>query len=155
MANGDFGLRSGWSGFCPQITQITQIFKSMNYEISKEVIGCAMKVHREMGCGFLERVYENALAIELRQKGVDFERQVSLRVHYNGEPVGHYIADIIVGNELLLELKALQSITGSCKSQLLNYLKASGLPAGLILNFGSKSLEFKRMAKTHTKNSQK
>jgi GxxExxY protein len=127
----------------------------MNYEVSKEVIGCAMKVHREMGCGFLERVYENALSIELRRKGVNFERQVSLCVHYSGEPVGHYIADIIVGNELLLELKALQSITGPCKSQLLNYLKASGLPAGLILNFGSKSLEFKRMALTHTKHKKK
>ena len=106
-----------------------------------------MKVHREMGCGFFERVYENALSIELRRKGINFERQVSLCVHYSGEPVGHYIADIIVGNELLPELKALKSITGSCKSQLLNYLKASGIPAGLILNFGSKSLEFKRMAK--------
>ena len=137
------------------VRRLRRFFKSMNYEISRKVIGCAMKVHREMGCGFLERVYENALSIELRRKGVDFERQVSLRVHYSGEHVGHYIADIIVGNELLLELKALQSITGSCKSQLLNYLKASGLPAGLILNFGSKSLEFKRMARTNTNNTQK
>jgi GxxExxY protein len=120
----------------------------MNYEISRKVIGCAMKVHRDMGPGFLERVYENALSIELRRKRIKFERQVSILVYYHGEVVGHYIADIIVDNELLLELKALQSITGPCKSQLLNYLKASGIPAGLILNFGSESLEFKRMAKT-------
>jgi len=120
----------------------------MNYEISRKVIGCAMAVHRELGCGFLEGVYENALAIELKRNGLKFKRQVPLLVHYHLKLIGRYKADFIVNNDLLLELKALQSITGTCKSQLLNYLKASGIPAGLILNFGSKSLEFHRMAKT-------
>ena len=120
----------------------------MNFELSREVIGCSMRVHREMGCGFLENVYENALSIELRRERIEFERQVPLPVFYKNVLVGRYIADIIVDDELLLELKALKSITDICKSQLLNYLKASGIPAGLILNFGAKSLEFKRMAKT-------
>ncbi len=120
----------------------------MNYEISRKVIGCAMSVHREMGCGFLENVYENALSVELRRIGIEFKRQAPLLVYYQNELVGHYVADIIVNDELLLELKALSSITGSCEAQLLNYLKASGISAGLILNFGSISLEFKRMVKT-------
>ncbi len=107
-----------------------------------------MSVHREMGCGFLENVYENALSVELRRIGIEFKRQAPLLVYYQNELVGHYVADIIVNDELLLELKALSSITGSCEAQLLNYLKASGISAGLILNFGSISLEFKRMVKT-------
>ena len=107
-----------------------------------------MTVHREMGCGFLESVYENALSIELQRKKIEFERQVPLLVHYKNTVVGRYKADMIINGELLLELKALQSISKSCESQLLNYLKASGIPAGLILNFGSNSLGFKRMAKT-------
>jgi len=107
-----------------------------------------MRVHRELGCGFLETVYENALSVELQRRGIYFKRQVPLLVRYNNVPVGHYIADIIVNDELLLELKALASITGACKSQLLNYLKASRIHAGLILNFGAKSPEFKRMART-------
>lgn len=127
----------------------------MNYEISRIVIGCAMTVHREMGCGFLESVYENALSVELQRKGIKFKRQVPLLVHYQRELVGRFIADIVVNDELLLEMKALRSITGSCKSQLLNYLKASGISVGLILNFGSKSLEFKRMIKTQTDPQQK
>ena len=131
--------------FCPQITQI---FKRMNYEISRKVIGCAMAVHRELGSGFLEGMYENALAIELKQNGLEYKRQVPLLVHYHHELIGRYKADFIVNNDLLLELKALQSTTDNSKSQLLNYLKATGIPAGLILNFGSKSLEFYRMAMT-------
>jgi len=123
-------------------------FKKMNFEISRITIGCAMTVHREMGCGFLESVYENALSIELQRKKIEFERQVPLLVHYKNTVVGRYKADMIINGELLLELKALQSISKSCESQLLNYLKASGIPAGLILNFGSNSLGFKRMAKT-------
>ena len=123
-------------------------FKSMDFGLSRQVIGCAMGVHRELGCGFLENVYENALSIELERRGIIFERQAPLLVRYQNVPVGHYIADIIVNDELLLELKALASITGACKSQLLNYLKASRIHAGLILNFGAKSPEFKRMART-------
>jgi len=133
--------------FYPQITQITQI-NNMDYKISRIAIGCAMIVHRELGCGFLESVYENALVLELQREGIKFKSQVPLLVHYRNELVGRYIADIIINDELLLELKALQSITGSCESQLLNYLKASGIPAGLILNFGSNSFEFKRMVFT-------
>ena len=107
-----------------------------------------MAVHGELGCGYLEGVYQNALAVEPRRRNIQFQRQVHLPVHYQGELVGHYRADLIIEDELLLELKAIKAITGSCEAQLLNYLKASGISVGLILNFGSKSLQFKRMART-------
>jgi len=123
----------------------------MDFELSRQVIGCAMTVHRAMGCGFLEGVYENALSVELHRQGVQFTTQVPLPVHYQNVIVGRYIADFIVNDELLLELKALKSITGTCESQLLNYLKASGISTGLLLNFGSNSLEIKRMVNSHQK----
>ena len=108
-----------------------------------------MRVHRALGCGFLESVYENALAIELHKKGLHFKRQVGLLVRYHERVVGEYFADVIVENELLLELKALNSLNNTCESQLLNYLKASDIQVGLLINFGSKSLQFKRMTITH------
>jgi len=108
-----------------------------------------MSVHRTLGCGFLESVYENALAIELQKKGIRFQRQVRLLVRYRGKAVGMYFADVIIENELLLELKALKSINKLCEAQLLNYLKASDIQVGLLINFGSKSLQFKRMTVTH------
>jgi len=104
-----------------------------------------MTVHRSLGCGFLESVYENALAIELQKNEIPFQRQVRLVVYYRKGVVGRYYADVIIENKLLLELKALKSIDNTCESQLLNYLKASNIKVGLLINFGSKSLQFKRM----------
>ena len=104
-----------------------------------------MSVHRALGCGFLESVYESALAIELQRNGVSFQRQVKLLVKYRKKLVGTYCADVIIENELLLELKALKSLDNTCEAQLLNYLKASNIHVGLLINFGSKSLQFKRM----------
>jgi len=121
----------------------------MGFEISRRVIGCAMNVHSILGCGFLEDVYENALAIELRKNRIPFRRQVSLLVQYRGEIVGRYCADIIVENELLLELKSIKSLDSTCESQLLNYLNASNIQVGLLINFGSKSLQIKRMTIAH------
>jgi GxxExxY protein len=117
----------------------------MNFEISREVIGCAMKVHRVLGCGFLEGVYENAMAVELIKRGIDYERQVPLSVQYNGVIVGRYFADLVIGHKLLLELKASRTLTRTYESQLLNYLNASNIQTGLLINFGSRSLQHKRM----------
>jgi len=117
----------------------------MNFEISREVIGCAMKVHTVLGCGFLEGVYENAMAIELIRRGISYERQVPFPVHYDGVIVGRYCADLVIRNKLLLELKATKKLTSSCESQLLNYLNASKIQTGLLINFGSRSLQHKRM----------
>ena len=121
----------------------------MNFKLSRKVIGCAMSVHKALGCGFLESVYENALAIELQKNGINFQRQVSLLVHYHDEVVGRYYVDVIIENELLLELKAMKSLDNTCESQLLNYLNASNIHIGLLINFGSRSLQFKRMTIAH------
>ena len=117
----------------------------MDFEISRKVIGCAMSVHRALGCGFLESVYEHALAVELKRNDIYFQNQVKLLVHYRDEVVGKYFADLIIENELLLELKATKSLDSTCESQLLNYLNASNIQVGLLINFGSTSLQFKRM----------
>jgi len=124
-------------------TDYTDFF--MNFEISREVIGSAMAVHRKLGYGYLEGVYENALAVELTGRGITFEKQAPLPVYYRGEIVGRYFADMIVEDTLLLELKAISNLTPACLSQLLNYLKASEIHIGLLINFGSNSLQFKRM----------
>jgi len=113
--------------------------------ISRLVIGCAMAVHRELGSGYLEVVYERALEIELRSKGIRFKRQVSLPVTYKSKPVGTFVADIVVAGCLIIELKSSESITPRDEAQLINYLKASNIPVGLLFNFGNQSLKTKRL----------
>ncbi|GJM40868.1 MAG: hypothetical protein DHS20C20_11500 [Ardenticatenaceae bacterium] len=109
-----------------------------------------MEVHRTLGYDFLEAVYENALAHELTLRDVKFERQKQLPVHYKGLKVGHYVADIVVEGVILLELKALsKGILKEHHAQIINYLVATGIQVGLLLNFGKPSLEYKRFAKTN------
>jgi GxxExxY protein len=113
-------------------------------EITEVVIGCAMKVHRALGSGFLESVYQNALLLELRNAGFQAETQRRLQVKYEGIVVGDFIADIIVNDELILELKTASALGKADEQQLVNYLKATGIDVGLLLNFGTASLEFRR-----------
>lgn len=118
------------------------------------IIGAAMAVHSELGCGFLEAVYQNALALELRKRGIQYSKEFKIPVHYFGELVGEYKADFVCYESIILELKALPRVSGVEEAQLLNYLKASKLNRGLLLNFGTKSLEQKRLvlSKSKTKN---
>lgn len=117
--------------------------------LSHDIIGASMEVHRTLGYGFLEIVYENALAHELTLRGVQFERQKQLAVVYKGIEVGHYIADLIVEEVIILELKALsKGLAKEHHAQIINYLVATGIQVGLLLNFGRSSLEYKRFAKT-------
>jgi len=113
-------------------------------EMTSKIIGCAMKVHREMGFGFLESVYENALLHELRKSGFEVQKQMPIKVYYDGIVVGDFIADIVVNGAVILELKAVQSVNVIHEVQLVNYLQATGMDDGLLFNFGAKSLEFKR-----------
>lgn len=113
--------------------------------LTQTIIGCAMKVSSTLGAGFLEKVYENALAVELRRAGLVAEQQKMLQVVYDGVVVGDYCADIVVNNAVLLELKTTKAIDENHQAQLLNYLKATGLHVGLILNFGTPRLGIKRM----------
>ncbi len=116
-------------------------------KLSEQIIGCAFRVHNTLGCGFLEKVYENALAHELRENSLNVEQQRSIKVIYNGIIVGDYIADILVESFIILGLKAAKGIDEIHEAQVLNYLKATGLKLGLILNFGKPKLQIKRLVK--------
>jgi GxxExxY protein len=121
------------------------IFRDSYNLLTKSVIGAAMSVSNEMGCGFLEKVYENALALELRSRGHDVEQQKAIAVRYRKEIVGEYLADLLVDGRLVVELKAVQTLNRIHSAQCLNYLRAIGLPLALLLNFGRPRLEFHRI----------
>lgn len=114
-------------------------------EITEKIIGAAFAVSNTLGAGFLEKVYENALAYELRQMGLKVEQQKSIPVHYRGVLVGDYIADLLVEGIVLVELKAVKTLDDTHLAQCLNYLKATGLRHGLILNFGTSKVQVKRV----------
>ena len=110
------------------------------------VIGAAMEVHSELGLGFTEAVYHEALEIELRERGISFESEKNLRIRYKNHTLQkEYFADLICYEQILVELKALDNLSSREESQILNYLKASKMPVGVLINFGSKGkLEWKR-----------
>jgi GxxExxY protein len=112
-------------------------------ELTSEVIGCAFKVHNSLGSGFLEKVYENALQIELSRAGLEVEQQVPVQVYYQGEVVGDFVPDLLVEGRLIVELKAIETLTKLHEAQLVNYLTATGLNIGLLINFGY-SVQIKR-----------
>ena len=113
-----------------------------------------MEVHRELGSGFLEAVYQQALAVEFSARAIQFAREVVLPVYYKGELLAcSYCADFVCYDDVIVELKALKAITGVEQAQVLNYLKATGLGRGLLLNFGCSRLEYKRFVFTHLRTS--
>ena len=110
-------------------------------ELTEKVIGCAYHVYNKMGFGFLEGVYEKCMLIELRKAGLNAESQKSITVYYEDEIVGEFVANIIVNDTVIVELKSLRRIIKAHEVQLVNYLVATGKPVGLILNFGEKGLK--------------
>ena len=114
-------------------------------ELSYEIVAAAIDVWKNLGYGFLEKVYENALMIELRKREIPCEQQRPIKVRYDGQIIGDFIGDILVNNEIILELKSAKGIDNAHIAQILNYLKATGLRLGLILNFGPHRLESKRV----------
>jgi len=113
------------------------------------IIGAAMEVHKQLGYGFLEAVYQEALAVEMSLRQIPFEREVSLPVFYKTQKLKtSYRADFVCFDRVVVELKALSRLSGSEEAQIINYLKATGYATGLLLNFGAKSLEYKRFANT-------
>ena len=117
-------------------------------EITGPVIGAAMEVHKILGPGFLESVYDEAFAIELDLRNIHYERQRSIDIFYKGKLAKHFVCDFIIEDVVVVELKALSQLGDVEKAQILNYLKATRLPVGLLLNFGTRSLEYKRFANT-------
>ncbi|GAB4439156.1 MAG: GxxExxY protein [Anaerolineae bacterium] len=104
--------------------------------LTKQIIGLAYKVHNTLGVGFLEKVYENALKIELEKAGLTVKQQEPINVYYEGQMVGEYFADLWVENRIIIELKAVRALDKMHEVQLVNYLTATGVNTGLLLNFG-------------------
>ncbi len=117
---------------------------SKQYDLCGQVIGAAMKVHSTLGPGFLESVYQNALIWELQKLGLKVDAQRPITAHYDGQVVGVFAADLLVNDSLMLELKANQLVAKAHEVQLVNYLVATGIDEGLLLNFGAERLECKR-----------
>ena len=110
------------------------------------IIGCAMEVHGNLGCGFLEAVYQEALEREFFLQGIPFEREKALHISYKGHPLQKtYIADFVCFDKIIVELKAQNGLVSEHYAQVLNYLKATGYRLGLLINFGATSLEYKRI----------
>jgi len=110
------------------------------------IIGAAMEVHKQLGCGFLEAVYQEALAIEFSKQSIPFRREVRLPIHYKGQLLATvYCADFICFDSVVIEVKALAHMSSTEEAQLINYLKATGYEVGLLLNFGSRSLQHRRL----------
>jgi GxxExxY protein len=112
------------------------MFKDKEFDaLSHSVIGAAIEVHRVLGPGFLESVYEEALCIELKQRNISFVQQQVITVAYKGHPIGEGRLDVLVDNRLIIELKAVETLLPIHSAQLLSYLKATGYPIGLLINF--------------------
>ncbi len=120
----------------------------MEYQgLTEKIIGCAYRVYNKMGFGFLESVYEKCMLIELGKEGLSAEPQKPISVYYENEIVGEFIADIIVEETIILELKSVKRVVQAHEVQLVNYLVSTGKPVGLILNFGERKVEIKRKVK--------
>jgi len=119
-------------------------FMNIN-DITYAINGAVFEVNKVLGPGFLEKVYENALVFELKERGIKAESQVSIKVLYKGKTVGEYIADILVEDRVIVELKTVEALDRIHEAQLLNYLKATGIQIGILVNFRHPKAEIKRM----------
>ena len=117
----------------------------LHQELTGKIIGAAMEVHTSLGPGFLESVYEEALAHEMALQKLPFERQRGLPVFYKGKQMKEFVCDFYVDGKVLIEIKAIKRISNNEKAQLLNYLKATGTRLGMLFNFGETSLKFERI----------
>ena len=114
-------------------------------ELSYKIIELALEVHNELGCGFLEKVYENAMMLLFDREKIPARQQAPANVYFQGKVIGQYFADILVDGKVMLELKTVDSITNVHIAQILNYLRATGIKLGLVLNFAKPKFEYKRL----------
>jgi len=127
-------------GLCVSVANIKMNINDITYKINSAIF----EVNQVLGAGFLEKVYENALLIELKNKGLNVKRQVPIEVNYKGEVVGDYFADIVIEDKIIIELKAVEKLQKIHEAQLLNYLKATEYKIGLLVNFTHPKAEIKR-----------
>ncbi|MDB5272561.1 MAG: hypothetical protein JWO58_928 [Chitinophagaceae bacterium] len=123
-------------------------------ELTGKIIGCAMEVHRALGNGFQEVIYERCMAIEMQSQGIHFSREHEMLIFYKGERVGLRRVDFFVEEKIMVELKAVIELDNAHLAQAINYLEASGMKIGLLINFGNTSLQFKRVSKPKKQNNQ-
>ncbi|PZR07481.1 MAG: GxxExxY protein [Flavobacterium psychrophilum] len=114
-------------------------------ELTHKIIGCAMKVHSALGSGFQEVIYQRALVIEMEKQGLGFQREMGMNIYYDGIGIGTRRVDFFVEDTIMVELKALAKLEDVHLAQAMNYCQAYNLPIGLLINFGARSLEFKRV----------
>ncbi len=113
-------------------------------DLTEKILATCFEVSNELGCGFLESVYQNALQIALKDKGLSAQVQASLKVMFRNQTVGEFFPDIIVEESVIVELKAVKALAPEHLAQVMNYLKATGIEVGLLINFGSPKLEYRR-----------
>ncbi len=118
-------------------------------ELSEQILGCGIRVHRQLGPGFLEKIYEEALCLELAKTGLTFERQKLVKVLYDGKPIGEHRLDLLVGGKVVVELKACSAIEDTHLATARSYLKATGLQLALVVNFARPTLDIKRVVLTN------
>ena len=121
--------------------------KYLHQELTGRIIHCCMDVHNELGCGFLEKVYQEALEIVLKEEGINYEREKHLPIQFRGTTLQcDYIADFVIDNRVIEELKAVSALDPLFEAQVINYLRATGLQVALLINFGQKELQIRRLA---------
>ena len=127
------------------LSRTKELYKMKDKELTRKIIGCAMKVHTTLGNGFQEVIYQRALAIEMEKDGLSFAREMEMDIKYDDQIIGTRRVDFFVEDKIMVELKALIKIDDVHLAQAMNYCQAYNLPIGLLLNFGSKSLVFRRV----------
>jgi GxxExxY protein len=124
----------------------------LHSELTRKIIGCAMEVHNVLGNGFQEVIYQRALGIEMTQQGINFSREHEMDIFYKGVKIGNRRVDFFVEEKVMVELKAVVQLEDVHLAQAINYIEAYGLEVGLLINFGNRSLQFKRVMKSPKKN---
>ncbi len=128
-----------------EYTNGTNEEKVVYKELSFKIIEACFEVHNILGPGYSEKIYEEALSKELRDRGIGYERQKLVEVYYKGEKIGEYRLDLVLENKIILELKAVSELSNIFEAQLLSYLKAAGMKLGILVNFGSKKVIYRRI----------
>ena len=122
----------------------------LHEDITEHILAASFDIMHELGHGFLESVYERALSIALQSRGITVQAQAPIKVKFRGQSVGEFFADLLVDNKVLIELKAVKALAPEHQAQVINYLKATGIEVGLLINFGAPKLDYHRLVRTKT-----